>query len=176
LSCLILAHLAGTACGGSGGGGGNLPIPLCLQLQAGVPSAGSIALAPGTGSTCEVVVVDVLLTDIDDVFAIEFTLSYDPAIAQYDSVSIAGSALDDDGTSLEILQHEAAGQVTVALTRLGATGIDVTAGRAVSVLFSAAGTAGMTGVVFSDESVFGSERPPLEKTGLSWIGGTLTLQ
>src|SRR5512145_1687659 len=65
---LVFATAVGLACGGGGrGGGGTVPAPSCLEFTpSGVPAQGSIVTREGAGSTCDDLVIDVVVTDVTD--------------------------------------------------------------------------------------------------------------
>jgi hypothetical protein len=172
---LALAGLLGSSCGG-----GKTMVPAsCLSLAAAALPAPSTAVArQGAASSCEEVVVDVVLTGVDDVFAASFDVTFDPSVARYRGSSTAGSRLASDGATVQVLQTIQTGWVRIGVSRLNVTtGVDFTApAPLVSLIFLPVGTAPAAApLTFSSTRVLGSETPPQEKPGISWFGGTLRI-
>ena len=127
----------------------------------------------GTG-----VAVDVVVTDVADVFASSFTLNYDASLARFESSSTSGSLLASDGTTVQVLEDSQTGSVTIGLTRLGvANGVNAIGTQLqVTPMFSSVADAGDAGIAFSNETILGSETPPVDKAGVNWVGGTLVVR
>ncbi len=165
-------------CGCGGGGGGGV-IQACLDFLAGSsPTAGMVTAQEASGSACDPVAVDVLVTDVSDIFAASFTITYDPSVARYEMLSTSGSVLGCGGTTIQALEDKQSGQATIGLTRQGAaTGCDaVGSGLLVRLFFSKVGTSGSSNLTFSNTKLFGSETPPQEKPGIMWSGGTFEIR
>jgi hypothetical protein len=136
-----------------------------------------VSLDKGT-STCDMLAIDVMVTDVNDVFASSFTLNYDESLARFEQSSTSGSLLASDGTTVQILEDAQTGRVTIGLTRLGvSTGVNaVGTQRLVTLMFSTVADAGDAGITFSNQAILGSETPPVEKTSVAWVGGTLLVR
>jgi hypothetical protein len=131
----------------------------------------------GAGTTCDDVVIELVVTDVTDLFAAEMTVTFNSAVAVYDGNSVIGSVLSSDGAQIEVLEHEQPGQVTLGLTRLAADGVDVTGSAVlVKIMFQKpALDDGSTPLGIPSGSLLGSETPPQVKGGIQWVGGTLTI-
>ncbi len=182
LSGLLALALAAPGCGGGDGAPS-----ICVAFLAGATPAPSTAVAqPASGSVCDIVVVEIVLTDVSDVFTVDFTVSFDPSVARYEGYSLAGSRLTSDAAEVEQLEMrvppppEEARQVILGLTRVNpSTGIDFTGTQTVVRLLFRKALASGTGsspLTFSDTKVLGSEEPPQEKPGITWSGGTFQVQ
>jgi len=174
---ILIAASATLACSGGDSAGG---VPLdggCLDLAAGSPAQDTVSLGKGT-STCDMLAVDVVVTDVNDVFASSFTLNYDASLARFEGSSTTGSLLASDGTTVQVLEDAQSGSVTIGLTRVGvANGVNANGTRVlVTLMFSTVADAGDAGIAFSNETILGSETPPLDKAGVNWVGGTLVVR
>lgn len=177
IRALILAAtvVLGLHCSGGGGGGGS-----CITFGAsGAPGPSDMVATQGSASTCNVVEVALVLTDVNDVFAVSFVADFDPALATYEGFSLSGSQM---GTAAQVSVQEstAAGQVSLGITRLNPNGGVNFAGQGtvIKLRFSDAPGAsmGQGALSFSDTHVLGSETPPQEKNGIQWFGGALVIQ
>ena len=89
LAVLMLGALTSLAlaCGGGGGGGGGGVIPntgCAAFTAAAAPAAGTVVLQNTANSTCNLVVVDVVITDVTDVFTASFDMNYNAAHLRYE--------------------------------------------------------------------------------------------
>ena len=174
----LLVAMSGTLACSGGDASGDTPLAgSCLDLSATAGGQQTVSLDKGT-STCDMLAIDVVVTDVSDVFATSFTLSYDETLARFEDVSTSGSLLASDGTTVQVLEDAQTGRVTIGLTRLGvSTGVNaVGTQRLVTLMFSSLADAGDTGISFSNQTILGSEAPPVDKSSVSWVGGTLVLR
>ena len=174
----LIGILMMTLLPGCKGSSDNMVVPAaaCLEFSAIVgPSAGSVTLEEASNSTCDVLSLTVMITDVADIFASSFVVEFDPAIATYTALSISSSFLGSDGATVEVLADEQPGSVSIGLTRLGSnSGIDVVGTRElVTLVFSKVATNGSGSVTFTNGVLLGSETPPQSKTGVSWSGGMM---
>lgn len=170
----VVALVAGIVAG-CGGSGRKRPLRSeCLDFQGSAPPAASKVVARhGSGSTCAAVQVELVLTDVADVQTVEFAVIYDPDVTQYEGLSLTGSVLRSGGATVNVLENEGQGKVTINLARLG-SGIDFSgSGTLVRLIFSPVpgAPATISGMSFDSTLIFGSETPPQEKLGIQWIGG-----
>jgi hypothetical protein len=178
----ILVTLAvSCGCGGGGGGGGTVQPSVCVEFTAAsAPAAGLVVARSATQSTCDVLVLDVVVTDVTDVFAADLEVGYDNAVLRYDGHVDTASFLGSDGAVVETIgpQSDATGSFTVGITRVNVTtGIDVTTPAVlIQLRFRRVAQSGSGSVSFPDGSLLGSEEPPVEKPGLTWRGGTATVR
>lgn len=186
MSCALVTLLVTLGCGGGGSGGGDdnggvTPTATCISFSAGAgPASGTATSAKGAGSVCTTVIVEVLLTDVNDVFTVSFDAVFDPDTARYDGFSVAGSHLSSDGAALQVIETTATGQVSLGITRSNpATGINFAGSQTVVKLMfvkaSGVDEGDTASLTFSNTHVLGSEQPPVEKAGITWSGGTLSV-
>lgn len=175
---LILGALA-VSCGGGGGGSTPTPPPACVEFTASQdPAAGRVAAQANASSSCELLLLDVMVTDLADVFAADFDVTFNQAMIRYDGYSTTGSLLATGGATVEVLEQQGTGITTLSLTRVApAGGVDVTtSARLVQLRFRRNAQSGSSSVAFPRGEIFGSEEPPVEKPGLTWYGGTGTIR
>lgn len=166
------------ACGGGDNGGGNMMPTACIDFTGGATAtSGSVIAQKGTGSTCDVVVVDLIVTDVNNLFGMEVILTYDPAVVDYESSSSAGSVLTQGGVVVPVLESEVTGQVLIAATRQAANGVNVTgSGQLLRLLFRKVGGSGMSAMSYSGNQLFDDQPPPQPIPGISWSSGQLVVQ
>ena len=152
----------------------------CIRFaSATLPAPGAVACVEGAGATCELLAVDLIISDIDDIFTAEFTILFDPAIANYEGASSEGSILESDGTQLTMLANEQPGEITILISRLGAAfgGIDVVGEQFLARLyFSKVADSGSSTLLFETARLFSSQFPPEIIPDVDWSGGTLLIR
>jgi hypothetical protein len=179
MAAVAVTALLAASASGCGGGNGKDPIPTtCISFEAAAAPAGSTVVArQGTGSTCEMVQIELVLTGVTDVQSVEFRADFDGSVARYEGLSLTGSTLISGVPNPIVFEDEDPGQVSISLSRLN-TGIDfVPDGTVVLLIFSkATNTDGATGgISFSDTLIFDSAAPPQLKNGIQWHGGTFRI-
>lgn len=181
----VLALLLGAflgACGGDNGTSmtpGPAPGAPCLALTPDAGGPGIVSLESGASSTCASLELEVVVAGVSDLYAASFSLAFDPAVVTYTGSSASGSVLGSDGTTVDLQENPSVPSVvSIGLTRVGsAKGIDVPGkGRLVTLRFDASGGAGPAALTFSNGKLFGSETPPLQKPGIAWAGGVVSLK
>ena len=168
------------ACGGGSDGGGMTTPTVCIDFTGGTAAtSGSVVAQQGSGSTCDVVAVDLIVTGVNDLFGMGVTLSYDPAVASYEGLTTVGSVLAQGGVQVQALELESSGQVLIGATRTGATtnGVNVAGSQLLlRVLFRKVGSGGMTTISYSDNQLLDAQQPPMSIPGISWSAGQLVVQ
>jgi hypothetical protein len=155
----------------------------CIGFTSATPPApGAVACVKGEEATCELLAIDLIITDVDDIFLAEFTLVFDPAIATYEGMSAEGTILESDGTQLTMIENPQPGEVTILISRLGAAfgGIDAEGEQFLARLyFSKAAAGGSSTMFFSSARLFGlrdGQFFPEIIPGVEWSGGTLSIR
>ena len=174
---LVLA--LGSGCGGNDSGPGSVVPPgTCVDFtSAAAPSAGTVVARKNATSSCDVLGVDLVVTDVADIFAVELTVEYDQAVVNYDGVGTSGSLLSSDGAGLQVIDGGQGGRTSVSISRFGVvTGIDAVGSQVLATLiFRRPGAAGVSNLTFSGADLFDSDAPPLP-IAVQWFGGTFTVQ
>jgi hypothetical protein len=175
---LLVAAGATLSCGGGSDGGGIVPAAACIDFTAAAaPVANSVATRRSAGTTCELVQLELVVTDVDEVFGLSFIVGFDPAVASYDGMSTAGSLLASDGAGLEVLEDVGPSQVTLAVSRFALTGVDAQGSqRLLTLRFRKAGQSGSAPLVYVDPKLLVNGTPPQTKTDVTWSAGTLRLR
>jgi len=125
------------------------------------------------------VTVELALTGINDVLALEFEASYDGSIASYTGYTLSNSHLASDGEQVEVMESSQSGLLRIVMTRLADTGMNfLGTDSAIRLYFrkAHASASGAGTLSFSGTRVLGSETPPQEKAGIQWIGGTIRVE
>jgi len=176
---LSLASLA-PACGGGGGSDGTTTTTRCIGYSSTPPAAGQVVGRQGAASACGLVAVEMVAAGVNDVFAAEFEVNYNPAVMAFDSLSDTGSYLKTGGVTTQTAVGTSAGKVTVGITRVApATGINFPAsGELLITLFFRRATNSMStaAVTFTNANLLDSGTPPQPIPGVVWINGTATVQ
>jgi hypothetical protein len=176
---LLIGTLPGAGCGGD-----NSPSPIdevCVEFAPDqAPAAGTLTPVLVEGSTCETIFVDLLATDVNDVFGLDTVLSYDSELVRFRGWSNAGSYLRNDGAELATLINEnAIGEITIGMSRvLVQTGVDIAGPETLLRLeFDiATGTAQTGDVELRADCLLDSQDPPQSIQGVTCVGGTLTVR
>jgi len=152
----------------------------CLDFNPfAVPDPLTVTAAEGLGSTCDVAVVDLIVTDVSNLYAASFDVNYDATRVSLVTVATTNSALGSDGAPLlRQVTQVGTGQIHVAITRsLPATmGVDVVGGATLATLtFLRAGTSGMTAMTFTDADLLDPSTPPQPLPGILFSGGSFAI-
>jgi hypothetical protein len=156
------------------------PSELCIEFDESRPAiAGTVSSRLGEDSICEVVVVEIVATDIDDVFGFATKITYDRDVALFSHGDTLGSILESGNTNLALrVEEQVAGEITIGVTRVSTTGVDVVGTEVLIRLFfeiwaieSDSGT-----FTLEDECLLDSGEPPVPKAGIDCGGGTLRVR
>ena len=176
----ILVALAALVLGSAGGCAGKGEdskksggTSTCVSYEASQsPSPGSVGAQEGAGSRCSQAEVEILVTDVSDVFAVSFVATFSSSVVRYDGYSDSGSFLGDDGTSLVVVVDESVGRVEIGVTRVGVGGAEAVGSRRLLRLFFSPRDLGAGALSLEDAVILDSETPPREKSGILWFGGS----
>jgi hypothetical protein len=181
---MLLGLAAFSICVGCGGsdsssGGGTVPNPTCVEFNAAAtPESDTVTSRQAINSSCDMLAVDLIVTDVDDLFTADFTFTFDPALVSYQSVSIQLSILGQDGTPLTTISKELApGEISIAITRLGGAqgGIDAVGEHFMARLFlRRLADSGATSFSYSSARFFDSQVQVIP--GVQWRGGSIVIQ
>lgn len=182
-SAVAIALVMAIGCGGGGGDDDDDdPSPTCVSfVGAASPAPSTVVARQDSASSCDQVVVEFAATDIADLYAVGADVTYDPAVVDFEAVSVTGSVLADGGVTLSTLVEERVpGTVTVGVSRTGApTGVDVTGtSRVFRMTFRKVADSGAGTLTPSYEVVqnSGDGTGPEPIPGVVWSGGTFRVQ
>jgi len=151
----------------------------CLEFSpTTIPDPLSVTATEGQGSTCDVAVVDLVVTDVSNLYAASFDVQFDATRVALATVSTTNSVLTSDGAPLlRQVTPVASGRVHVALTRSQVTTVvDVVGGGSLATLaFVRAGTSGMSTLTFTDADLLDPSTPPVPLPGISFHGGAFNI-
>jgi hypothetical protein len=158
------ALLVVTACGGGGGGGGGgptVPTARFAFTPAAAGGDGSLGLATGAGSTLTTLRLELVVTQVADLYAVAFDLTYPVAVMRFAAAS-EGTFLNSGGTATTTFQvvESQPGTLVFGLSRLGPAGGVTGSGTAATFEFTAVG-AGSGGLAFVDARGFDAAGRPL---------------
>jgi len=173
---LVAALVLGLGCGGGHGG---TMVSFCLNFTgAQAPAAGRVVARLASGGSCAARFVEIVVTDVADVFSGSFTVNFDPTKVAFGSASFQGSFLTAGGVQVNVVQtNPQPGSVTVGISRFGvASGVDVIGSQVLVRLSFAPVGAGAATLTLANGQLFDSGTPPQPKSGLTWSGGTFQVQ
>jgi hypothetical protein len=142
------------------------------------PASDTVASREGVPSTCDRIVIELIVTDVNDIFAADFTMSFDSATASYDGYSTDLSILNSDGTPITVLDNQPNNdQLVLSVTRLGgaAGGVDaVGQQRLLRLFFRRQTSSGTANVSYIQGRLFDDQVAEIQ--GVTWHGGTLVVR
>jgi len=171
--------LPALSCGGSGGSTAGVVEPaVCLEFAPDAdPSPGTVVARRGGATTCDRLALDLIITDLGDVFAVDFKLGFDPAILRYDGYVATGSVLEADGAPVTVLTDVKTGLLELTIARLGAEwgGIDVVGSQfLLRVYFVRNADSGGSPLSFSGGRIWNGAGELIP--GVAWFGGSVTIR
>jgi hypothetical protein len=174
---LALVLVSGSACDEGDPGGGSV---VCVEFTADqAPTSGEVTALMSDETTCEAVIVELVVTDVNDVFGLQTMITYDTSIAQFAGWDSTNSVLRADGSEVaSVVREIAAGELEVGVTRVLGDGIDVTgSAKILEVVFLInRNTEGAGSFTLEQECLWGSEDPPEPKLDVACSGGRLVVR
>ena len=159
---ILVASIVGLGTGfapGCGDDGGTEMVP-CVVLQGAVTPAPSTVVAEDGGSDCNVLRVNLIVTDVDDVLAANMVVTFPQGLVSFNSVSEVGSILTDGSAVSVQASVPNPGQLVVGITRLNNTGKNVAGGaQLLRLTFVRVGTQG-SGTLGVSGTLLDSSTPP----------------
>ena len=170
--------LFAASCGGSGGGDGGMVSTTCVDFTPATDPGVGKAVARENGGSCEEILLDLIVTDVDNLFAAEFTVTFNAALLTFQGLDATGSVLSSDGADVEVLQQPVSGSAVVGISRIDTmTGIDVVGqGKLISIRFRRFGPTGNGAVGFTGTTLLDGQAPPQAVPGIQWFGGTIVVR
>jgi len=170
---LLLLSVFFSACGGSGSTDVSTsasPASFVAEKSA-VP--GSVTLQDG-GGTGDTIYIDVVLTDVNNVFSTSIYLDYDPLVVNWSGSSSSGDFLEKSGSSPVYslsLQNGIEGTLVIGISLLNPATPVSGSGTMVTIPFKVLAR-GSSPVTFSNLQVFNALPSEI---GVSSGGGTITI-
>lgn len=150
----------------------------CLEfVAASSPAPGTVVARPVAGSSCDFVAVELIVSDVTDLFGADLIVNFDPTVVTLSGsgTSPAGSIL---GTGLIFdLASAGSGQVAIGVSRTSPPGVTVTGPQLlVTLAFTrVADQASSSTLNFTNPSLLDSSPQPMEIPGITWSGGTFVV-
>ena len=180
---MAVAVLAGLspACDGDDNGGGGTSTTPCLQYESsGVPGAITVTTVDGepTDDECNILNVDLMVNDVQDLFGANFVVTYPVNVVAFGAAAGSGSILASGNTAVVVeASSTGTGEVTIGITRVSQTGIDVPddgVGKLlIRLVFFQAASSGSGDLEFTTSQLMNSDTQPVEIPNSVWTGGTI---
>lgn len=157
---------------GCGSDGGTDMNP-CVELQGAATPASLTVVAEDGGSECDVLRVNLIVTDVADVLAANMVVTFPQGLVSFNNASEVGSILTD-GSAVSV-QHSVPnpGQLVVGITRLSNTGKDVVGGaQLLRLTFVRVATQG-SGAFAVSGALLDSSTPPQPIPGVQFEDATV---
>jgi hypothetical protein len=103
--------------------GGVLVAP-CLDFNPGtMPVSQTVTTRLSDDSSCNVAALEIVATGVDDVWALDTTVTFDTELVFWTGYSTSDSVLGADGAAVvAVVESTAAGELTVGVTRVAPAG------------------------------------------------------
>jgi len=177
----LVPALLASSCGGSRSSSGGVVEPAaCLAFTpAADPAPSTVVARRGSATTCDRLALELIITDVSDLFIADFRLSFDPAVLSYAGYDKTGSVLESDGETAWVLLDEENGAIQFTISRFGSSqdGIDVVGSQLlVRIDFLREADTGVSPLSFSGERLWNSAWPLELIDGVEWFGGSVTVR
>jgi len=141
------------------------------------PESHTVTAQKGPGPDCDTAVIDVVVTQVEDLNAGSFTVTFPTALASFSQASVESSILASDGAPVLLQTAEPIpGELLVGIARLSAQGVDVDDGLLIRLSFDRVGAAGTDLLDFEDGKLLDGSLPPGIIPGITCFGGFLTVE
>jgi hypothetical protein len=176
LAAAIVAFAGGLAPGCGSDDNGGMQTNSCVALQNTTsPAPLTVVARDGNSGDCGLLRVDLVVTDVTDLFGANFTVTFPSNLLSFASASETGSVLTNGSAVSVQASTPAAGQLVVGITRLGATGVNVTGGaQLLRLTFVRTGTSG-NGTLGVAGQLLDSDTPPTVIPGITMSGGMVVV-
>jgi hypothetical protein len=180
---VLLTAAVAPGCSSSDSGGNAMETVPCVQLvNTTTPATETVVAEDGSSGECELLWVDLIVTNVDDLFAANFVVNYPSDLVQFVQASDTGSVLASGGVAVEVLTDiPSPGTLTVGLTRLAGDGVNVSGGQLlVRLIFFRLQSNGSGQLSFDSPQLLDDSTPPqviLDGSSnlIPWYGGTVAI-
>jgi tRNA threonylcarbamoyladenosine modification (KEOPS) complex Pcc1 subunit len=153
---------------------------LCVEFTpAAQASAGAVTSRIDADSECGAVGIEIIATDIDDLFGFYSVVTYDPDVVSFGGYSTVGSVLESGGADVAVVVHELVlGELTIGASRVSDVGVSFDDTQVViELVFTQFAQQTVSGAISLDEPcLLSSLEPPLPMNAVSCSGGTIAVR
>jgi hypothetical protein len=153
---------------------------LCIEFNAADrPEADTVTSRLGDGAACAAVTIEIVATDVDDIFAFDSLVTYDPSVVSFAGYSAVGSVLEKDGADVAVVVQELQlGELTIGASRVSETSVDAVGTELLLQLFFTQWTAQADSgtITLEEPCLLGNGTPPPAKQDVACSGGTIRVR
>ena len=123
--------------------------------------------------------IEIVATDINDLFAFESVVTYDPAVVSFAGYSTVDSVLESGGADVAVVVQELAlGELTIGATRVSDVGVSFDDTQLViELFFTQWAQQAESGAISLDEPcLLSNGEPPIPMNGVACSGGTIAVR
>jgi len=180
ISCIMVGSLLALSLGcGSGRDPVEVVIPpvLCVDfVPSEAPASGKVVTRLRADSTCDLAIVEIVGTDIDGVFAVATHIVYDRTAVVYSQMHTIGSALSRDGASLNVVEDDLAGEITIGVARNADDTVDLVGTQLLMTLLFLPFEQGTSDMAVQTPCLTDGEEEPQPLGDVSCSGGSFTVE
>jgi len=178
-----VAFLAGLVPGCSSDNNDNMQTTPCVALQGTTtPAPGTVVAQDGNSGDCGVLTVNLVVTDdadpngtIDDLFGANLVVTFPDSLLSFTSASELGSILASGSAVSVQATVSNPGEITVGITRLNSTGVNVQGGvQLLRLTFLRTGSQGSGSLGVSGD-LLDSSTPPAAIPNITFYGATVVV-
>lgn len=150
------------------------PPPCAVFTPAEDPAAGTVVARYGDESTCEQAIVELVVTDVDDVFGLNTQVMYNASANRYIGYTTVGTVLGSDGASVvPLIAETTSGTIEIGMDRISDTGVDITGTGMLVQLYFSPSAVGSAPLTLEAGCLWGAGDPPVSLPAVTCSGGTL---
>lgn len=153
---------------------------LCIEFTAASQAnAGAVTSRLGAESVCVAATIEIIATDIDDLFSFESLVTYDPEVVSFAGWSTVNSVLESDGADVAVLlQEQVLGELLIGVTRVSDVGISFDDTQVVIELFFTlwAAAADSGAITVEEPCLLSNGEPPVPMNAVACSGGTIAVR
>ena len=154
-----------------------IPPELCIDFVPSEPPApGKVVTRLRDDSTCSFAIVEVVGTDINDVFSVATHIEYAFTAVAFSELSTSGSVLAQDGAGLLVRVEElGAGELTIGVARNANDTVDIVGTQVLMTLLFEPFELGTSDMTVQTPCLTSGEEPPEPLGDVSCSGGSFAV-